>query len=44
MRTEEVGLSWALHETMEAEATAVAALQVAGHQKPVFYSLLFHSD
>ncbi|MFD3002796.1 hypothetical protein ACFS7Z_20670 [Pontibacter toksunensis] len=34
----------ALSETMEAEATRVAAWQMAVRNRPLFHSLLFHSD
>ncbi|WP_299761876.1 IS3 family transposase, partial [uncultured Pontibacter sp.] len=37
-------VGWALSETMEAEATTVAAFQMAIRNRPAFYSLLFHSD
>ena len=37
-------LGWALSETMEAEATTVAAWQMAVRNRPLFHSLLFHSD
>jgi len=37
-------VGWALSETMEAEATTLAAFQMAIRNRPVFYSLLFHSD
>ena len=37
-------VGWALSETMEAEATTVAAFQMAIKNRPLFYSLLFHSD
>ncbi|MFD3004030.1 IS3 family transposase [Pontibacter toksunensis] len=34
----------ALSETLEAEATSVAAWQMAVRNRPLFHSLLFHSD
>jgi len=37
-------VGWALSETMEAEATTVAAWQMAVRNRPLFLSLLFHSD
>jgi len=37
-------VGWALSETMEAEATSVAASQMAIRNRPLFHSLLFHSD
>ncbi|WP_237144614.1 IS3 family transposase [Pontibacter pamirensis] len=37
-------VGWALSETMEAEATTVAAWQMAIRNRPLFHSLLFHSD
>ncbi|QCR25197.1 hypothetical protein C1N53_20495 [Pontibacter sp. SGAir0037] len=37
-------VGWALSETMEAEVTTVAAFQMAVRNRPVFHSLLFHSD
>ncbi|RDV11972.1 IS3 family transposase [Pontibacter diazotrophicus] len=37
-------VGWALSETMEAEATTVAAWQMAVSSRPLFHSLLFHSD
>lgn len=37
-------VGWALSETMEAEATTVAAWQMAVRNRPVNDSLLFHSD
>ncbi|MFD3003815.1 IS3 family transposase [Pontibacter toksunensis] len=37
-------VGWALSETMEAEATSVAAWQMAVRNRPLFHSLWFHSD
>ena len=37
-------VGWALSETMEAVTTTVAAFQMAIKNRPLFYSLLFHSD
>lgn len=37
-------VGWALSETMDAEATTVAAWQMAVRNRPLFHSLLFHSD
>lgn len=37
-------VGWALSETMEAEASTVAAWQMAVRNRPVVNSLLFHSD
>lgn len=37
-------VGWALSETMEAEATTVAAWQMAVRNRPLFHPLLFHSD
>jgi putative transposase len=37
-------VGWALSETMEAEMTTVAAWQMAIRNRPLFHSLLFHSD
>jgi len=37
-------VGWALSDTMEAESTTVAAWQMAIRNRPLFYSLLFHSD
>jgi putative transposase len=37
-------VGWALSETMEAEATTVAAWQMAVRNRPVTEPLLFHSD
>ena len=37
-------MGWALSETMDAEATTVAACQIAIRNMPLFHSLLFHSD
>ncbi len=37
-------VGWALSETMEAEMTTVAAWQMAIRNRPLFRSLLFHSD
>nr|WP_255710100.1 DDE-type integrase/transposase/recombinase [Pontibacter harenae] len=37
-------VGWALGETMEAEATTVAAFQMAIKNRPLFCSLLFNSD
>lgn len=37
-------VGWALSESMEAEATSMAAFQMALRNRPVTASLLFHSD
>ena len=37
-------VGWSLGETMEAEATTVAAWQMAVRNRPLSRSLLFHSD
>ncbi|MCC9169027.1 integrase core domain-containing protein [Pontibacter sp. XAAS-A31] len=37
-------VSWALSETLDAEATIVAAWQMAVRNRPLFRSLLFNSD
>lgn len=37
-------VGWALSETMEAEATSVAAWRMAVKNRPITQSLLFHSD
>lgn len=37
-------VGWALSETMEAGTTTVAAFKMAIKNRPLFYSLLFHSD
>ncbi|GAB3829516.1 hypothetical protein GCM10028895_44470 [Pontibacter rugosus] len=37
-------VGWALSETMEAEATTVAAFRMAIRNRPLFHSILFHSD
>ncbi|WP_394801831.1 hypothetical protein [Pontibacter silvestris] len=37
-------MGWALSETLEAEATTVAAFKMAERNRPLFHSLLFHSD
>ena len=37
-------VGWALSETMEAEATTVAAWRMAVRNRPVTKALLFHSD
>ncbi|MFD2066999.1 IS3 family transposase [Pontibacter silvestris] len=37
-------VGWALSETMEAETTTVAAFRMAVRNRPLFHSLLFHSD
>ena len=37
-------VGWALSETLEAEATTVAAWQMAISSRPLLHSLLFHSD
>ncbi|WP_237144716.1 IS3 family transposase [Pontibacter pamirensis] len=37
-------VGWALSQTMEAEATTVAAWQMAIRNRPLSHSLLFHSD
>ncbi len=37
-------VGWALSEAMDAEVTTVAAWQMAVRNRPLFHSLLFHSD